>query len=458
LYAFQGRKILNYAEKAHEKSRNLENSILLLDVYIQMAMALMYQFRLEEPFAFLEKADNLLNVLTNTDTSPIELMERKAMISYVKAWLYYDQGDHEKALETAHRCLEIRQKLNLKVDIGLSLLQFGWLHFKSNSKLSLQFIERAINQGKLIKYKHLIQQSKMLKGIVNLMKGELEQALDCFKLSLIHYTDIPEDIKDNFGIAQLLHLTGTVYYEQDNLGQAKKNFEKALEIKTEYGSTVSRSVTLDELISLSIDQGDLESAEEYLKEMKILAQQEDIPYLNLGYRIEEARLLKLSPIASNRALAEEILKQSLKDKVADEELKKMILLNLTEILLTKLRETNNLKLINDIHGYVDQILKIAKNLESYSLLAETYLLLAKLDLLKLDLNGAQKHLDRALDIAEKHGLNQLNRRLIEEQDELFNEINNWERLRNIKSSIDDLINLVHVEEQLTRMIRKRFSY
>jgi tetratricopeptide (TPR) repeat protein len=422
-----------------------------------MAMALMYQFRLEEPFAFLEKAENLLKVLMDTDANPGNLMERKATISFVKAWLYSDQGDHEEALETAHIGLEIREKLNLKVDIGLSLWQIGWLHFKFNSKLSLHFLERAINQGKLINYKYLIEQSTMVKGMVNLFKGDLDQALDCFKLCLIVYTEIPEDIKDKFGIAQLLHLTGMVYYEQDKLERARKNLEKALEIKIEYGSTVSRAATLDSLISLLIDQGDLETAEKYLNDMKSLTKEENIPFLNVGYRINEARFLKLSPLDSNRALAEEILKQSLKDKVADDELRKIALLNLCEILLTKLRESNNLKLIDDIHGYVDQILNIANNLKSFSLLAEVYLLRAKLDLLKLDLNGAQKLLDHAQDIAEKHSLNQFNRRLIEERRKLFNEIDNWERLKSTKSSINEIINLVHVEEQLTRMLRRRYS-
>jgi len=81
---------------------------------------------------------------------------------------------------------------------------------------------------------------------------------------------------------------------------------------------------------------------------------------------------------------------------------------------------------------------------------------AKLELLTLNLKKSQRFLDDAQHIAETYGLNLLHRRILIEQDNLVNQTDSWETLKRTKANIAELINLAHIEEQLSRMLRKRF--
>jgi len=170
VYLFQDMEILKYAEEAHQKSQNLGKSILLLDVYIQMAMALEYRFKFQESFEFLEKTENLLKMLTIEPTT--EIIERKALILYVKGFLHYDIGEIDNALKYAQSGLELREKIDAKADIGLSLWQIGWIYFKSDNDLALKYAEQCIEYCEQIEYKILVQKCNMLKGLIYLSKGD----------------------------------------------------------------------------------------------------------------------------------------------------------------------------------------------------------------------------------------------------------------------------------------------
>jgi len=187
-----------------------------------------------------------------------------------------------------------------------------------------------------------------------------------------------------------------------------------------------------------------------------MGDQEDNKVFNLWYRLNMAKLLKVDPLVSNRAKAEKIFKESLENKLADNEIKIIALLNLSDLLLAKLGKTNDLKLLDEIQLYITQIHDIAKSQSSYLFLAETYLLRAKLELLTLNLKQSQRFLDKAQDITETYGLNQLLRRILIEQDKLVDQTDNWERLKRTKAMIAELINLAHIDEQLNHMLRKRY--
>ena len=454
LYQFKDAEILKYAEEAYKQSQNLTVSLQLVDVYIQMAMGLMYRFKSEEPFELLVKAEKLLRILT--EESPTELLERQATMAYIRAWLYDDQNEKEKALEYAQRGLEMRERIDHKVDIGISLLQIGWIYFMIDNDLALKYVDQCIEYCEKINYKNCIQKCNMLKGLIYLWKGEINPALEYFKLSKTLLDELSKETKNEFGTAQLYHLIGMVYQEKNKLNRAKEYFEKALVIKEKVGAYFSEVMTLDELISLALYKKDLEDAEKYIEEMKRISNQEDNKFLKLCYRVNMAKLLKLSLLPNNRAKAEEILKECLEDKVATSEAKIIILLNLSDLLLAKLGETNDLKLLDEIKVYITQVYDIAKNQKSYFFLAETYLLRAKLELLTLNLKESQRFLDKAHNITEIYGLVHLNQKILKERNELIKQTDNWDELRRTKASMAEIIKLSHVEEQLTRILRKRF--
>jgi hypothetical protein len=44
-----------------------------------------------------------------------------------------------------------------------------------------------------------------------------------------------------------------------------------------------------------------------------------------------------------------------------------------------------------------------------------------------------------------------------EQSELHKQINKWERLQNSKAAITELIDLAQIDEQLIRMLKRRYT-
>jgi hypothetical protein len=178
-------------------------------------------------------------------------------------------------------------------------------------------------------------------------------------------------------------------------------------------------------------------------------------YINVWYLFNRALLLKASPKAHNRDKAEEILIQLLENEDIDYEFTIRSLLNLCELLLIKLSSTTNLKVLDQILFYVNQIRNIAEKSYSYWLLAETYLLQAKLELLILDLKKAKESLGEAQKIAKEHGLSQLTESILKEQDNLLNQANKWISLKNSTDTVLELSNLTPLKEQIQYMLKKR---
>jgi len=456
IYFFQVPDHLKYAEKAYQKRHNLSISLLLVDAYIHKANALMWKFKSRDSFKILEKAENLLKMLTNESLQ--ELMERKASILYTRGFNYYDLNEIDNALECARKALDLRKKLNYKADIAFSYWQLGWICYLNNNILALEFTKRGIESCKIINCLILNYELYVLESLIYFSIGELDQALDSCKLGKAIFDEISEEIKTDFETGRFFHVMGMIYHEKDDLDKAKELFERSLELKKGGVKNMSIGATIDELITLSLEMGDMKSARFYLNELKEVYVQLDNPLGEIGYLLASAKLLKASDLASDQEKAQKIFKECLEDKVSNPEFRVTALLNITDMFFSELRKTNTVKLIDDIKEFVNQIHDIAKSQNSFSLMAENYLLRAKLELLHLDLKAAQLSLDEAQEIAVKYGLNQLNRRILIEQDELITEFEKWERLRRTKAKMADLMNITHLEDQLTRMLRKGFAF
>jgi hypothetical protein len=95
------------------------------------------------------------------------------------------------------------------------------------------------------------------------------------------------------------------------------------------------------------------------------------------------------------------------------------LLNLCDLLLIELRNTSDMEVLEDLQKYITLLVEIAEKSNSYSLLAEIYLLKARLASIKFDLKDARRFLTQGKLIAERHGLNQLVRKISSEHTDNF---------------------------------------
>ncbi|MFX1601630.1 MAG: TIR domain-containing protein, partial [Promethearchaeota archaeon] len=248
---------------------------------------------------------------------------------------------------------------------------------------------------------------------------------------------------------------GMIYQEKGDFSRALENLEKSVSIKENHGSNLGIFAVVDSLFHLALDMNDLEKAQRYLNRMKQIFDQEESIFFHQGYNLDRAIYLKNSPRAFNRGKAEEMLKQLIGEGILDFELLKMALLNLCDLLLSELLTTNEPEILDELQHYITQLFDTVKNSRSYSLLAETYLLQARMALITLNMIKARQFLTKAQEIAHKYGLNRLAIKISHEHDELLKQLEIWEKLKESKSSLAERMELSRLNEQMKSMIRKR---
>jgi tetratricopeptide (TPR) repeat protein len=242
-----------------------------------------------------------------------------------------------------------------------------------------------------------------------------------------------------------------------DLERALECIEQAMGLSRELGDLRTLAFKYDSLIQILIEKGDLERARISLRDLEQLNNQLKDKPTNLMYLFDKALLLKTSSRALNRGKAEEILKQLLQNKDSSIEGKIRALVNLCELLLTELRISNDLEVLDELNQFISQLLELAEKSNSYWILCETYLIQAKVALMTFDMNEARRFLTQAQEIAEKYGLNLLAMKISNEHDEFLKQLDTWEKLKESNAPLAERMELSRLNEQIDNMLRKRVS-
>ncbi|MFX1243031.1 MAG: tetratricopeptide repeat protein [Promethearchaeota archaeon] len=373
------------------------------------------------------------------------------------AWVYRRFGKLEEALETINRAEElIRTKFPnpdnkiKKKQASLYLVKGSIFFARGNLNAIKECLEEGLNFAKIIEDKKLLMHFTLNSGSYYGIKGKLDLSLDYQKQGLA----LAKEINDSQNIIIALNNIGCVYREQGKLEKALENIKQSYLLAKKIKSP-SISVVLDSIFHIVLDKGDLKQAEKYLEEMDELKTQEEYEIIKLNYLINKALLLKANPRASNLSKAEKILKKALEEKIVLYEAHIDALLNLCDILLTDLQNTNDPEILNELQPYISRLLNLAEKNNSFSLIAETKLLEARLALLSFDIKNARKFLSKAQEIADKYGLNRLSIKISNEHDELIKQIDMWDNLKNSNSPMRERLKKTGLKEEMKRMIQKR---
>ena len=76
-------------------------------------------------------------------------------------------------------------------------------------------------------------------------------------------------------------------------------------------------------------------------------------------------------------------------------------------------------------------------------------------LITFDTNEARRFLTRAQEIAEKYGLNLIAMKISNEHDELLNQLEMWEQLKESRAPLAERMKLSRLNDQMANMLRKR---
>jgi len=440
---------LKYVENAYQLSQDLNDNVLLFDVYIKKAQAYIWDYKFEQALDLMRKCENFFTSLNQE--AKMKRTKREADIADLKKLLYYMKEENfDEALRYAEYALVLRKNLDHKADIFKSLRSISSIHSsRGDLNQALNYAKQCLTLAKEIDDIIGIQISYVLLGITYVDKGELAQGIDFQKQAL----SIAEEINDDYGIAACLNNLGIAYREMGDFEQAQKSLEQSLKIFQKVGSPGFSS--LDNLLDLTFDKGDLKLAQKYLENLKQIKNQYKTKKIKDLYRVNKARFLKTSSRALNRGKAEEMLKELVEEEDIDYYITITALLNLCELLLGELRNTGNLEIIEELNTYTKKLLLISEKTHSYLVLAETNLLLSKLALLTFDLKYARKLLTDAQKIAEVYGLKRLAMKISYEHDQLLKQLTIWENFKASKASIKERLDLSRLNEQIENMVHNR---
>ncbi|MFX0047535.1 MAG: hypothetical protein ACFE8G_05125 [Candidatus Hermodarchaeota archaeon] len=406
---FNSGEAMKYAELAHEESKKLESDYQIIKV-------LLLKLRI---FASLLDSINHLKMITdaekilarNNQKSTKEFRILKGHVLLRKGTYYLRIGDFNKSLMFLGEVSQLAKELN---DKKLTLLTTKWLGFSYSTK------------------------------------GESNRALEYEKRYLASAIKL-NDKQEIIGAHNALGMEFTVKGE---INKAIEHLEKGLSLCYEIKSWKTFIVS-DTLFNAYIELNSLEKAQHLHDRMGELVKKGTWKFNEQIYRLQKATLLKKKLDETSLSKAEVIFKDVADKEVTNVETKIYALVNLCDIYLTKLKETGNLKELDKTQPYIDKIRSIAENEEVYTLLIEMYILQAKLKLISFEFKEAQEHLTQALDVAHKHELNLLVKKIEYEQTELSKNFIKWEHLRKAGGKLSERMDLARIDEQIQIILQKR---
>ncbi|MFX1406296.1 MAG: tetratricopeptide repeat protein [Promethearchaeota archaeon] len=401
---------LKYVELAYKESQQLKINPQIFDVLLSKSTILSHTNKNKEALKTIIKAEELLQTIDQISLK--EFKEKKTSLLLSKGGIYFNIGDLNQAL----KCID-----------------------------EAFMIAKEIENDKLI-----LRASKLL-DFVYYCKGDFNLSFEYLKIFLT----LAKKLNDKQEIIGALNGIGMVYTEKGDFNQALECLKQSLSICEEINS-FKTGVVLTSLVDLYLKMNSLEKAKLYLDRIKKIINQEYNKWLDDGYRVLKAIFFQKQSQKVYHLKAIDLLKRIVNEEGTFIETQYEALIYLCDLYLKELSETNDLKIIDGIQPYLIQLKEIAKTQQSSWLLAEAYSFHAKLKLITSEFEEAKDLLSRARDITKMYGLTQLAERISKELIELANQESKWEMIKGSKASMAELLNLTHIEDQLTNMLKKRF--
>ena len=446
-------ELIKHAEQLYKESDGLENSFLKVDSLLLMTHAFTRFGKFDEASDLIKQGEELINKIPQELTKAYK--QREAYLAFLKGYFINRRSDQKNVdLATKHleHSLALREELGIKHEIAETLGQmaFNLYFFKGEQNRALKYAKRSLTLAKESSKKYFIAFSLNILALIYSFQGELDRSIRFYEQCLALFKEFSN--KDR--LAGTLNNLSYSYKRRGELSPALESIEQSMALNLGLGRLRELALNHDYLIQILIDKGDLARAQQSLNDLKQLNLQLKDKQINLMYLLDKALVLKTSPRTIKRGKAEQILKHLLENKDLDYEGNLTVLLNLCDLLLTELRYTNELEVLDELKHYITQLLESAEKSQSYWVLCETCLIEAKISLLTFNIRKSQRFLTQAHQIAERFDFTQLTVKIANEKEELLKKLDLWEKLKEEGASMSDRMELARLDENIVKMIQK----
>lgn len=342
------------------------------------------------------------------------------------ATVYIGLKDHKNALSYLKRSLKVKQKSEIDESydgsIAKTLNNIGFVYREMGEiTKALDYFNRSLKIKKQLN--NPIDIGKTLSNIGNIYrdKGELNIALDYLSQSLETLEQV-----GNVGVTAVpLHVIGKIYHAQGKYKKARDIFKRTLIIYEDMGNLFEIANVTFSLVLVSLDLEQKEQAKEYTLKLKELVSKKPENIILNQKNLAEALIIKQGKRMKDKANAQCLLEDIIKEGTITYELKALAMINLCEILLEELKLYYEEDVLVEAAKIVNELYQLAQDESNISLTIQTLLLRVKFMIITGDLKQALKFLDQATISAEEKGIKLLVNRLEDERKTLEDEYEKW---------------------------------
>jgi tetratricopeptide (TPR) repeat protein len=436
----------------------------------------------DKALKYLLKAEKLLNSLS--DISPSYLDRQKRNILFRKSWAYFMKRYADEALENALECLKLQEKFGSKADTAFTLQLLGNIcRLKGEIDLALDYASRSLTIFNELSDQRGMVASRITLGHISIMEGNLNQAIKYFKQNL--------SFKSINLLAKVdcLQSLGSVYQTRGELDKALKYFKRGLALAEkvnyytafvnsqlsigtiyilkgdyklaieylELSLSLAKKMNHEDLIASSlitlgiayIQLDALDEVQKYLDQLKKPEIQMKTDLVHNTYFLLKAMFLIKKGGTLNRGEAHTLLKQ-ISANIAPL-LKSMALIYLCEFYLEELILFEDIEVLKEFNPLIEQLYRTSEEQRLYYNLAEAKLLQAKLALIQMDFEEAQRLLTQAQRVAEMYGIEFTAQKISNEHDNYLEKLSEWKNLKEKNAPMAERLKLASVDSVIERL-------
>lgn len=434
-----------------------ENDILTLDGKITFAYFLWQMGNLQQAWAVLDEAEDVLDGLP--DLAPNEADERRAEILHRRGTIVWNEGELPAALEYTLESVAIRERLGDKISMAACYNNLGvFYNTQGETDLALTYQKKGLAINEELNSPGDIATCLNNIGVLYRDRGELSMALEYHKRGLA----ILQELGLEWDISFSLYNLGLCYQALGVYDLANEHLQKSLDIRLHAGNDALTTSTYLSLLMLNTESGHIHEAEQQYKLMKAICSKKenaDNKLIALRCRTGLAVILKSSERAMKKIKAQGIFQQIVDQPMVNHTLTTFALLNLCELLIMELRTTGNEAILVEVKDLAKHLLEIAQDQHSFILFAETCLLLSKIASLEMHAKESEILLYQAEITAIEKGMRKLEHKAVRERDALLDQSTKWNDLNARNGSLTERLELTQLEDLIVAMIKRRaFGY
>ena len=420
------------------KATSLQNDILLIDAHLVRCEALHFLGKYD---TFADDINRIESKFQNIPKEGLHFMRQNAKLKQLKGRYHTTQGEYNNALEHLFQSKKLYEKIDLQLDLASTVNQIAQIYWlRGETEKSKESLISAVNIFKQLGNKKMLSLTLNNMGILNDLVGDYDLAIQNFKLAL-QISIKNEDIQHQGSNRANL---GSTYLIIGELDLAEKNFLESLNLNKKMGNTHGIAGCYSNLGHLASINGNFKEAIKYFKmsieAFKTISQGPLYLVSLVGIIIALIDYNSKSEALNYRGILENLYQQHGTFKIQylteitkayyfksygnEKEIIKakqtfvdiyensnvefdwriFCVLNYSDTILKHLGDLNREESLKEIENLMLDVLKLAKSAVSFRTYAQTYIILAQIEILKKNYNLAKEYLQKAEFISEEKKL------------------------------------------------------